>query len=95
MLVFTRKRNQRVTVEIGGILATVTVVEVRGDKVRLGFTGPDEVIFHRQEVYDAINQSNETSHESKDCLKDGEKTNGAVDLNQSKETANERESKTA
>jgi carbon storage regulator len=33
---------------------TVTVIEVRGSKVRLGFTGPASTPIHRQEVYDAI-----------------------------------------
>ena len=51
MLVFSRRKNESVVVanEI-----TITVVEIRGDKVRLGIVCPKEVPVHRQEVYDAI-----------------------------------------
>lgn len=51
MLVLTRKKNESVVInkEI-----TVTVVEIRGDKVRLGFVAPKEVPVHRQEVQKAI-----------------------------------------
>lgn len=48
MLVLTRKKNERV-VMTGGI--EVEVVEIRGDKVRLGFVAPDHVIIHRKEVW--------------------------------------------
>ena len=36
----------------------VTVVDVRGDKVRLGIDAPSEIPVHRQEVYDAIRREN-------------------------------------
>lgn len=48
MLVLSRKRDEKVL--IGGGLVTVTVVEIRGDKVRLGFDGPREMPIHREEV---------------------------------------------
>jgi carbon storage regulator len=32
----------------------ITIVDVRGDKVRLGITAPKEISVHRREVYDAI-----------------------------------------
>lgn len=51
MLVLSRKRNERIIV--AGTIA-VTVVEIRGDKVRLGFTAPREVTVHREEVQRAI-----------------------------------------
>lgn len=51
MLVLTRKKHERIVIG-GGIV--VTVVEVRGDKVRLGVSAPKNVAVHRQEVADAI-----------------------------------------
>jgi len=54
MLVLSRKKNEAVVVDLGDRVIEVTVVEIRGDKVRLGFTAPKEVPVHRREVYDAI-----------------------------------------
>jgi carbon storage regulator len=51
MLVLSRKRDERIV--IGGN-SVITVIEVRGDKVRLGIEAPKEVAVHRQEIYDAI-----------------------------------------
>ena len=51
MLVLSRKKNESIVInnEI-----TIVVVEIRGDKVRLGVEAPREVPVHRREVYDAI-----------------------------------------
>jgi carbon storage regulator len=38
----------------------ITIVEVRGDKVRLGITAPREIPVHRREVYDAIQAEKDT-----------------------------------
>ena len=43
----------------------VTVVDIRGDKVRLGITAPAHIPVHRKEVYEAIKRENEASAESK------------------------------
>lgn len=51
-LVLTRQRGQRVLIDHGRIV--VTVVEIRGDKVRLGFRGPPDVRIDREEVADEI-----------------------------------------
>lgn len=53
MLVLSRKKNE--TINIGDDI-TIVVVEIRGDKVRLGIEAPKEVPVHRKEVYDAINR---------------------------------------
>jgi carbon storage regulator len=37
----------------------ITIVDIRGDKVRLGIDAPQEIPVHRQEVYDAIKRENE------------------------------------
>jgi cytosine deaminase len=55
MLVLARQRDQ--TVIIGDDIE-VTVVDVRGDKVRLGINAPKHVSVHRKEVYDAIRKEN-------------------------------------
>jgi carbon storage regulator len=47
MLVLSRKPGERVAI---GNEIYVTVIEVRGNRVRLGFTGPAEVPIHREEV---------------------------------------------
>lgn len=55
MLVLSRKKNESIIINDH---ITVTVVEIRGDKVRLGIDAPKDVSVHRREVYDAIqNQS--------------------------------------
>ena len=46
-----QKKNESIVINND---ITVTVVEIRGDKVRLGIVAPKEVPVHRQEVYDAI-----------------------------------------
>lgn len=51
MLVLSRKKNESIVINND---VTVTVVEIRGDKVRLGIVAPKEVPVHRQEVFDAI-----------------------------------------
>lgn len=62
MLVLTRKRGERVII---GDNITVEVVEVRGDKVRLGFVAPKEVSVHRQEVRDEMEKRRQAGPESK------------------------------
>ena len=51
MLVLSRKKNESIVIHDGIV---VTVVEIRGDKVRLGIEAPKNVSVHRREVYDAI-----------------------------------------
>jgi carbon storage regulator len=58
MLVLSRKKNESIVINNDVI---ITVVEIRGDKVRLGIVAPKEVPVHRQEVYDAIQGTDRTS----------------------------------
>ena len=51
MLVLSRKKNESIVVDD---MIVITVVEIRGDKVRLGIEAPREVSIHRSEVRDAI-----------------------------------------
>lgn len=55
MLVLSRQRDQ--TIMIGDDIE-ITVVDIRGDKVRLGINAPPEVPVHRKEVYEAIKREN-------------------------------------
>ena len=55
MLVLSRQRDQ--TIMIGDDIE-ITVVDIRGDKVRLGINAPVEVPVHRKEVYEAIKREN-------------------------------------
>lgn len=66
MLVLTRKRNQSIIIadEI-----EVTVLEVRGEHVRLGVRAPKRVTVHRREVYEEIQEANrEATASSKSAL---------------------------
>ena len=54
MLVLSRKKNESIVINDD---ITIVVVEIRGDKVRLGVEAPKEVPVHRQEVYDAIHRT--------------------------------------
>ncbi len=54
MLVLSRKKNEVLMI---GDEVSITIVEIRGDIVRLGVEAPREVPVHRREVYDAIVKS--------------------------------------
>ena len=51
MLVLSRKKNESIVINNDVV---ITVVEIRGDKVRLGIVAPKDVPVHREEVYEAI-----------------------------------------
>ena len=51
MLVLSRKRDEQIVV---GENVIITIVEIRGDKVRLGIEAPPHIPVHRSEVYEAI-----------------------------------------
>ncbi len=55
MLVLSRQRDESIMI---GDNVVVTVVDIRGDKVRLGIQAPNEIPVHRREVYEAIKREN-------------------------------------
>ena len=55
MLVLSRQRDESIMI---GDNIVVTIVDIRGDKVRLGINAPSEIPVHRQEVYEAIQREN-------------------------------------
>lgn len=56
MLVLERKRDEIIMI---GDNISVVVVDIRGDKVRLGVEAPSEIPVHRREVFDAIKRENQ------------------------------------
>ncbi|MDX9958207.1 MAG: carbon storage regulator CsrA [Clostridia bacterium] len=55
MLILTRKLNEKLVIGDGIV---VSIIEVRGDQVKLGIEAPKTVKVFRQEVYDAIQEQN-------------------------------------
>jgi len=61
MLILSRKVNEKVVI---GEDITVSIIEVRGDQVRIGIDAPKKVKVFRQEVFDAIKAENEAASKS-------------------------------
>ncbi|QDU89964.1 hypothetical protein Pla175_33610 [Pirellulimonas nuda] len=75
MLVLSRKKNESIVINDD---ITIVVVEIRGDKVRLGVEAPKEVPVHRNEVYEAIRRA-QTADESPDsCVGPSEAAGAAA-----------------
>ena len=55
MLVLSRQRDESIII---GDNIVITIVDIRGDKVRLGIDAPTEIPVHRREVYEAIQREN-------------------------------------
>lgn len=55
MLVFSRNKGETIIV---GDDIEITIVDIRGDTVRIGVSAPKEISVHRREVYDAIRREN-------------------------------------
>ena len=64
MLVLSRKKNETIVIKDD---ITITVVDIRGDKVRLGIDAPKDVPVHRREVYEAIKRSESPREASSDA----------------------------
>jgi carbon storage regulator len=58
MLVLSRKRHESILI---GKDVIIEILEIRGDKVRLGITAPRETSVHRKEVYEAIQKAKASS----------------------------------
>jgi len=70
MLVLSRKKNESIIIDDR---IKITVIEIRGDKIRLGIEAPRDVPIHRSEVYEAIMRANNNE------LDAGETTEISVD----------------
>jgi carbon storage regulator len=69
MLVLSRQRDE--TIMIGDEIE-ITVVDIRGDKVRLGITAPTRIAVHRKEVYEAIRRENEQAAQFNSRINNGD-----------------------
>jgi len=58
VLVLSRKKNEQIVIDDRIV---ITVVEIRGDKIRLGIQAPKDVPVHRQEVHEAIQREAKAS----------------------------------
>ena len=63
MLVLSRQRDE--TIMIGDDVE-ITIVDIRGDKVRLGITAPAHIAVHRKEVYESIRREKEATGQFKE-----------------------------
>ena len=70
MLVLSRQKDESIMI---GDNVEVTIVDVRGDKVRLGITAPKEIPVHRREVYEAIQREKQEAEKSEDAEKKAKK----------------------
>ncbi len=61
MLVLSRQRDETIMI---GDAVEITIVDIRGDKVRLGINAPAQVAVHRKEVYEAIKAENKRAAEA-------------------------------
>lgn len=61
MLVLSRKKDEKIVI---GDSIKLMVIEIRGDKVRLGIDAPRDVSVHREEVYDAIRRESTSEPQS-------------------------------
>ncbi len=73
MLVLSRKKNESIVINND---ITIVVVEIRGDKVRLGVEAPKEVPVHRREVYDAIHRDDQMTPTKKSDSENNGKAEG-------------------
>lgn len=63
MLVLSRQKDESIII---GDDIEITIVDVRGDKVRLGINAPRDISVHRKEVYDAIQKEKEQEQKQSD-----------------------------
>ncbi len=54
MLVLTRRRNEKIIITVGDVQVTLTLVDIRMDKARIGIEAPKHVSIHREEIHRAI-----------------------------------------
>jgi len=66
MLVLSRQKDESIVIGTGDDKVEITIVDVRGDKVRLGINAPRSISVHRREVYDAIEREKQQKKEQEE-----------------------------
>lgn len=61
MLVLSRKRDESIII---GDEIVITVVDIRGEQIKIGVTAPKDVSIHRHEIYEAIQEENKAASRS-------------------------------
>lgn len=61
MLILSRKKNESIIIDN---TIEISIVEVKGDSVKLGITAPGDVKIYRQEVFEAIQAENKAAARS-------------------------------
>jgi len=97
MLVLSRQRDESIMI---GDDVEITIVDVRGDKVRLGITAPRHIPVHRREIYDAIQREKAEGREprklpDKTAQKDLSKEDGKESQKQPEKGSKKQPEKTA
>ena len=76
MLVLSRQRDETIMI---GDEVEITVVDIRGDKVRLGITAPRHILVHRKEVYEAIKRGEQGQKSSPNLSPDSSRPDSSPD----------------
>jgi carbon storage regulator len=82
MLVLSRQRDESIMI---GDDVEITIVDVRGDKVRLGITAPKQIPVHRREIYDAIQREKAQKAAEEAPAVDSKDETDPADKNEAKE----------
>ena len=69
MLVLSRQKDESIMI---GDDVEITIVDVRGDKVRLGINAPRSIAVHRREIYDAIQREKAAKAEQSETTPNAE-----------------------
>lgn len=83
MLVLSRQRDESIMI---GDDVEIIIVDVRGDKVRLGITAPKNIPVHRREIYDAIQREKSEKKESQEPQEPQDKKSKTESPKESKES---------
>lgn len=82
MLVLSRQKDESIII---GDDVEIIIVDVRGDKVRLGITAPKNISVHRREVYEAIQREKQEKAEKEGAKDEAKEPKAAEEEDKKKE----------